>query len=131
MSLATFTSDLKDYLVAQGIGTFSTDLFVGAAPPDARDCVVVMPYGGRESDNIHGSAFPRVQITARAATFQAAETKAFAVYAALNEREAFDLKAGGTHVTWCQALQPPFPMGQDANQKFRHTANYEFTIRAT
>lgn len=128
MSAATFTTDLKDKLVAAGVGTFGTDLFIGQMPPGVEGTLLT-PYGGRGSDNIHGSAFPRVQVLHRYASYAAAETKAYAVYGLINEQEAYAM--GGTFVVRSDALQTPFSLGQDDRQKWRLACNYEFTIRST
>jgi len=38
---------IKDYLVAQGVGTFGTDLFIGQLPEDTRPVgIVIVPTGG-------------------------------------------------------------------------------------
>lgn len=38
---------VKDYLVAQGVGTFGTDLFIGQLPEDVKPLgIVIVPTGG-------------------------------------------------------------------------------------
>lgn len=129
MSVSTFTTDLRADLAAADLGlVVGTNLFRSQMPPDAEG-VLITPYGGRESDNIHRSAFPRVQILCRYATYAAAEAMAYSIYSRLNERENYTM--GTTVVTRSDALQPPFSLGQDDRQRARVACNYEFIIRST
>lgn len=137
MSLATFIDDLAADMQARGLGTVGTNLFIGQIPEKNADgtpllnALLLIPYGGAPSDNIHAAAHPRVQVTARNTSYAAASTKIHAVYAAYNEREGFDVGTSTTtHVVDCMAQQTPFSLGQDERQAWRLVCNFQFTIQA-
>lgn len=82
--------DLASKLQTDGVGTIGTDLFKSSAsaPPQGTS-VVIVETGGTSPDNTHNAVTapayrnPGFQITARAATYTIAQTKALAAYTSL------------------------------------------------
>lgn len=73
--------DIKDILVADGIGTFGTDLFVSLEPSSPDACVTVFDSGGFDSEANYVYDRPTVMVRIRGDVFgyQAAWTKAESV----------------------------------------------------
>lgn len=123
MSLAL---DIITYLAQQGHGTYGTDLFRGGLPADPTAAVAVIPTVGLADDYIQESSDPayqnpRFQVLVRAATYDAAEVKAEAVYAAL--ARVTNTTLSGTRYLSLRPLQQPFLLRRDENRNVEFTFN--------
>lgn len=122
--------DIRTRLVAAGVGVAGTTLFIGRGLPDTPDaCVALQQYAGDAPIDTLGQAVgtaaiqrPRVQVTARALTVSAAETKAKACFAALHNYQG---TLNGTRYLRIQALQDVFLMRLDKNNRVVYGANFE------
>ncbi len=112
------------------MGTVGTDLFKGWMPATPDACVVVLETGGTSPDPGFGSSTvrterPTVQVIARGAPddYTGPRTKAQDAWDALEAVEAPQQLSGTTY--WSvQALQNPFPMDRDDNDRFLFSANF-------
>jgi hypothetical protein len=111
--------EIGAYLVAQGIGTLGTDLFLGEIPPKAPDAAVgLIETGGRAPEHTFGSAVgapawesPSLQVLARAKTYVAARNKAHDIYKKLDGLSNTTLS--GVFYLSVFAIQSPFALGRD------------------
>jgi len=129
-------SDITTYLVAQGLG-----LTVGSTgnllnvpfsdvSPQAVACVI--QYGGLPAIRAFGASIGspvcevhRFQVLVRdvANNFATAQTLAEDIHDKLDHLGESTLS--GTRYLNVVALSPPFPIGQDANDRYEFSCNYE------
>ena len=125
--MADMLDELGDYLEAQGVGTLAEDLFIGAYPDKPDSMVAVMEYQGDAPSLTHsapGVSYERrrIQIMARGLTRGAAMVLATGADVALQAVRNMDL--GGTRYLGIYPLQSPFPLGRDANERYKVVCNY-------
>jgi hypothetical protein len=120
--------DLRDYL-ASGLSTSDT-VTAGrlAAFPDRQ--IGVIESGGLPSTHTMASGpglavmeWPRVQILSRAATYQAAVQIAQNVHGLLDGLR--ERTINGTRYHWSEAVQQPFMLEEDANNRVVIACNYQ------
>lgn len=121
-------NDLVTQLQAEGVGTFNADIFASskAVPPVLASgfaTIVIIDTGGTDPEKTHNSVIlpaylrPSAQLTARADSYEAADAKARAAYAALVKvRNQF---IGATWYKWINPLQEPFDGGVDDRGQIR------------
>jgi hypothetical protein len=110
--------------VAQGVGTYSSDIFIGSKasiPPNASDPVGDGPYlslvetggtGSMRSHNGTAIARPTLQILSRARTMQAAKTKIKAAFDALGgDKGLHNVTLSGTFYQSVTPRQQPTDLG--------------------
>ena len=124
--------DLSTYLAAQGIGTEGTDLFIGAMPDSPDACVAIYQYSGLTPIKAMGIAAggyvferPRVNVRVRSTTFVAGQAKA---------QDVFDKLGGYSNdgvpgIVFVDALQSPFQLGPDENNRQLFGCNFEVVKR--
>ena len=125
-----FAVDIGTILQTASVGTLGVSLFVGRGLPDAPDdAVAVIQYGGappvlKMTTTVGATHMerPRFQIVARSLDYAAAETKARNAWNALH---GYAGTVNGTIYGYIQALQSPFYMGLDSNNRCRVAFNVE------
>ena len=125
--------DLGDYLSSQGIGTTGSSIFANRFPVNAPDnAICLIETGGMASDHAMATGpglavmeRPRVQVTARSCAFcdQQARTIAHNAFMALDGVRTRTIN--GTTYYWITAVQPPFPMPMDKNNRPHFTFNVQ------
>lgn len=119
--------EIGDYLSSQGVGTVGTTLFLGQMPDTPDAAVAVLEYGGVEPVRTMSSSpayeRPRIQITARAATYPVARSKAQQAWNALDGIGNRNLGSPGVRYVFIEALQSPFSIGSDQNGRARSAFN--------
>lgn len=105
--------DLGSYLVARGVGTLGSDLFLGSLPEtDDTAVLALVESPGEPSDGTFANQVvehPRFQVVGRARDYESARNKIQLAYRALDG-------AGdetGVPAYYIEALQPPFRLGED------------------
>lgn len=126
----SFLSNLAAHLASHGIGTVGTDIFMGEAPPEQLNAVLLVSTGGPPSDRARGILSPTVQVTARNLSYAAAEAKIDQVFVLLNELPE-QVNMGSSHVVYCKAMQLPFCLGKDEREAWRHVCNFRFSVSRT
>lgn len=110
--------DLKSYLVAQGIATGIIQL--GEFQPTPDTVLALRETGGFPLEHtMAGAAImeePTVQVVARAMNYQPAETLIRQVYRLLDGLRNKTINSVLYH--WVVALQPPFYLDRDDNQRY-------------
>ena len=126
--------DLASHLQTQGIGTVGSTLFKGVLPDTPDACVAVLespamlgPVRTRKGSlGVPVTERPRVQVLARATSYQAARNKAVDALAALDWLGPVTLNSVAYQQV--EALQrPPFPYAVDANGRQVFAFNVEVT----
>ena len=118
--------DLGDYLTSQGVGTVGTSIFLGDLPPQAvqDDVLTLIETGGMATlqtmSTGPGTASverPRVQVIARSCQFcrQQARNTANQAFLALDGFRSRTIN--GTLYHWMQAVQSPFYLQTDENNR--------------
>lgn len=129
----TMMSELGTYLAANGGGVVvGTDLFYGTMPTSPAVCASFVEYEGRGYVRRQGGArceMARMQLLYRAESYEAAvaaiRTMAFVLDNVVN------LTLSGTFYQRVEALQPPFFLERDANDRFVFAVNFEITREST
>lgn len=123
--------DLATFLQTKGVGVVGTTVFKGFLPDAPDACVALVDSPGLPVVRTMASTGaagilerPRVQVTARATTPQAARDKAMDALTALDWTQRVTL--GTTRYYLIEALQrPPFLIQRDENDRFV----YGFTVQ--
>ena len=123
--------DISDYLTSQGGSGIGT-IYKGFMPDAPDEVVAIYETGGLPPERAMTSAVgqvvverPRVQVVARAQAYdyQIARTRVHNAYVLL---EGFVERAiNGTTYKWAAAVQSPFPMGRDANERVMVACNFD------
>jgi hypothetical protein len=121
--------DIKDFLVAAGVGTFGTDLFVSEEPQDPDAVVTVYDTGGFDSEASYEYERPTVQVRIRGAKggYIAAANKAIAIKAELHGKYSETINNARYIGIWMQG--DILPLGDD--EKGRPVLTVNFRIHRT
>jgi hypothetical protein len=128
--------ELALYLQTQGLGTVGTTIFKGTLPDQPDACTAVFEYAGLPSEKTFsptpGAAVeekPRVQIVCRGIKqdYQTPRTQADAIWKALDGLG--NVTMSGTGYLWIEALQSPFLMRRDENERVYIAVNYQVMKR--
>lgn len=122
--------DVADILSTGGLGTVGTDIWKGANFGVADPSIAVLQVGGVAS--IHsmqsgpGMAVveqPRVQIVVRSLSEETALRKAQAAFKLLDGFR--ERTVNGVRYLWASAVQPPFSLERDENNRAHVTFNVD------
>jgi len=109
--------DLGAALQTAAVGTLGTDLFLGELPETTvAPVLAVIEYPGEPGERTFGGPVTetsRVQLMGRGLSYTDARAKVESAYDALDGLGA----ASGTPALWIEALQPPFRVGTDDQQR--------------
>jgi transglutaminase-like putative cysteine protease len=114
--------ELRGYLVANGV----SPVFMVKMPDTPDDAVCLYEYAGIPPEFAHdGQQWEnlRVQAVARDASYTSARDKAQSVYDVLNG--TVNTTIDSSRYLKILALQSPFPMGADENDRPRIVVNFE------
>lgn len=125
-----FLDEVVAFLAAEGLGTVGTDLFKAKMPATPDACGCVYESGGFSPDMALGSLTPRsenpsIQVLFRGAPddYTGPRVKAQTAFASLIGISV-DQVLSGTMYWMVTALQQPFPLGQDDNDRWKIVCNY-------
>jgi hypothetical protein len=120
---------LSTYLDSEDVGTEGTDLFTTEMPDHPDACVALFETGGRDPDPGFGASAvrierPAVQILARGAPddYNGPRAKAQAAWDAMLKIEGEALS--GVQYWLVQALQSPFHVTTDENDRLLFSSNF-------
>ena len=123
--------DVATYLDAQlSTLTVGSNLFVGRMPESPDTCVTLFEYGGASPTDTLGGGLPvmenpRIQVMTRGATYAATETMARSVWTVLEAIQNSTLS--GTRYQRMSAIQGPFPLERDTQDRIVFVQNYVVT----
>ena len=128
--MATPAEDLLVFLQAEALGTIGTDLFRDHLPDTPDACTVVFSTSGGPSELRFGSENikwerPHCAVWRREARYEKdlARTNAFAAYKAIAKIVAENVN--GTFYHFAHALQAPFFLKDDSNERPIFAVNFE------
>lgn len=118
--------DLSDFLTSGGI---STTKYKGFLPPTPDEALLLVATGGFSAVHafsaVAGAAVeerPTVQITRRSPVPARAAIEMNVIYRMLDGMG--DRSINGTRYFWVEAMQPPFPLGEDDSQRSLVVCNF-------
>lgn len=129
----TLLEDIATYLAANSTLVIGTDLFAGQIPADAPDGVTCVyeypgapPIDGMGSSTAPQVALPRIQVVGRGkgtSDYNDARGRVRTAYSILHG--VTELVLSGTRYLRIMALQEPFPLSRDDNQRVLFACNFE------
>jgi len=124
--MATLLDELKDYLVAQGVGTFGTNLFIGYEPDTPKDVVSLFPIGSQQAPSaVGGKEYPLIQVRVRSETYPSGYNKARQIFTLLHQETNLLATLRGR----CYALSSePLFLGHGDNGEFLFSQNYTWYL---
>lgn len=126
-----FLDEIKDRLVAQGVGTFGSNIILGSKGviPDGDGPILsILETGGTAPLRVHNEAGahvqrPSAQILVRGKNYSATRTMAKNAYVALDG--VFNATLSGTFYQHILAMQEPTDIGLDAKGRVMISFNVE------
>lgn len=113
-------------LAAQSVGTVGTNIFLGQMPDTPDTCIAIMVYPGRSPILTLGHGVqaerPRFQILSRSSTFTTAQNN---IHKAFNALHFGQLTISSVRYLSCDAVQSPFELRRDENQRIVWACNFE------
>jgi len=125
-------SELAEHLEDQAIGTVGTDIFYSKMPADVDNCIGVLHTGGSGASMAGPKRNLTFQIVVRNTNIDTAKAKANSIRQLLHADDStnqtdYDLPSGSRVLTGF-AIQEPYNLGQDENNRYEVVANYQLTI---
>jgi hypothetical protein len=125
--------DIIDVIETAALATFGTDLFSGGLPPTPSECCALVEYGGMDPlrtqnegavpSSAQGAEQPRFQLLVRAADYEAGRNLIQSIWNVLDAIVNRDVN--GTFYQRVAALQSPFMLERDANDRWIFIANFQ------
>lgn len=124
--------DLVLWLENDGVATRAINLFYGYMPTDPDLCVTLYEYGGGRNEPYMGGKtinleFPSVHAEVRGARDDYDTPRLLIQQVVTSFAKIGDTIIGTTKYGAVQAMQPPFPLADDAN--FRHVFAVNFSVQ--
>lgn len=116
------TEDIAIYLASRGLGVRGSTIFRGYLPPQPAECLGIFAIGGAAADLTGNIDNPSIQVLVRAATYDAAESKAYDVFNTLHALT--ETVINGTRYLLIEALQDPISLGQDEGGNYLFSLNF-------
>jgi len=110
--------DIGGYLEQNGIGVLGTDIFLGQLPPSPDNVVVLYPTGGFAQDLPLPDVKMTAQVLVRDKSYQAGYERIWRIFNLLDGGERRFLQAPSGRKMVAQAMQPPFFLQRDENNRF-------------
>ena len=134
MLLPEIAQEIEDNALA----TRGTDLFLGVLPPNPSSCCALVEYTGEEplrtqnegaaGLSAQGSIRPRVQLLCRASAYETGRSLIEQIWRALDVITNQELS--GTFYQSVRAMQSPFLLDRDENDRYIFAANFAITKHA-
>ena len=128
--MAIYSSNIADYLQAQGVGTVATDIFIGYMADTPNSCIAIIESGGTEPDPYLPLQEPTFQVLIRNTDFEAGQAKLLAVRNALHQLTATTLVVGGYYFYYILAISEGGHIGRDESQRDMFSINFRVKLRA-
>lgn len=122
--------DVATYLAANAIGTKGSTIFVGNAPANKNDFVLITDTGGSKPEQDYPVNHPSVQVAVygSANSYTASLALLQSIFVLLNRKQ--NLTIGSKDVMFVQAVTSPQVVGLDPdNNRWLMTCNFTFKTR--
>lgn len=119
-------NDIGTYLQTAGVGTLTTNLFLGMLPATPDNCVAVFEYAGLQPDLAHDGAEvekPGLQVWVRNTSYATGRANCDLVIRALHPTA--NKTIGASFYQLIRVIQSPIPLGQDCNDRHEWSINFE------
>jgi len=128
--MSILIEQVLDYLAGQGIGTKATDMFLNELPDTPNNATAVIDSSGGVVDNEVPVRNKRVQILVRNTDYETGHNLAESIFQLLHQqKDTFTFGAGSVDVMTIFAIDEPYPIGQDDNNRHIFSTNYAITYR--
>lgn len=132
--MAWLAEEIIRHLHSAGVGNIASNLFAGRLPDAPDSALAVIPYGGREPMRAFrggaGQAVaerPRFQVLTRSSSLSAALSASYGAMNALDGLGHSSISA--VTYLWIEALESPFVLDRDENERVIIACNYEAVKR--
>lgn len=117
-------TDLKNFIN----GLFPYTYTVGFMPPEPPDCaMIIFTPGGPPNPDLIGLSEKTFQILVRGADYSKAEDAINQMYTVLHGKD--HVVIGNRYVYSIRAIQDPFPIGYDENDRALFNVNFRMETR--
>ena len=126
----TAESDIAARLASAGFGTLGTDLFINTLPATPDNCISVSGYAGSPPERTHdtsGNARPGIQVRVRNTSAATGRTVIENIFNYLDGSGNVSLSS--VFFLSIDAVQSPFPMGKDENNRTEYSVNFSTIVR--
>jgi len=125
IDLAELIRDVANYLINNSLATsIGTDIFLDNKP-DLDNIICVFEYAGLPTTTGVSALDRRIQILVRNKSYSVARSKAWAIFNLLDiEDKGEGIQLTQTRVSIINALQNPFKLETDANERSVFICNY-------
>jgi len=130
-------ADLGTFIADAGHGVEGSDLFLGTMPSDPSECCALIEYSGepplrtQNEGSAHSSAQggerPRVQLLCRSAEYETGRSLVQAITETLDAVRNETIE--GTWYTRIAAIQSPFLVERDENDRYVFACNFQIVKR--
>lgn len=128
-----FIYEIKDFLVAQGVGVYNTNIFIGSKaliPTGAGPYLTLADTGGSGSSRTHNNTAterPSLQLSARATAAPAARAMLVAAYAALGGANGLHnvILNGVSYLSITARQSNPVDIGSDDAGRAMFSLNFD------
>lgn len=105
--------NIADYLEDNGVGTVTTDIFVGYMPDSPNSCIAVLDTGGSTPDAYLPTKSPTFQVLVRALNYNAGKSTLDSIKALLHRKTNLNLVSGGDYCYYILAMSDGGHIGRD------------------
>ena len=126
--MITLTKAIVEYLEANGVGVFGTDIFIGTRPSFPIDCLTLYDTGGFAPQK-DTTSDPTIQAIVRNESYLTGLIKLHEVHDLLKEKYSFWLKEDEIWVIKMEAQGEPGQIGRDDNGNYLFSANYHLWLK--
>lgn len=115
--------DLGDILQRENVGNLGTDVFLGAKREDVDNLAVIIPTGGYAQNSKIKDIKPTFQIYVRDVIFINGYTKINNIFNILDLGDSRLIISPSGRKILSKAMQPPFYIGKDENNRHEFVFN--------
>lgn len=125
--------DIVSVIETAALASFGVDLFSGGLPPNPSECCALVEYGGMPPmrtqnegaipSSAQGAEMPRFQLIVRSSDYEAGRTFIQSLWDLLDAIVNRDVN--GTFYQRVAALQSPFMLERDDNDRWIFVANFQ------
>lgn len=109
--------DIAEYLQANGVGSIGTNIFLGTRPDSPDNVVCLFPTGGFAQNLALDDVRMTVQVLVRDKSYPTCYNRIWQVFNLLDKTQNRLITAPSGRKMVVRAMQPPFLLERDANNR--------------
>lgn len=123
------TNEIAQFLHDNGFGVFDSvgvngTIFIEYSPESPDDCITIYKNSGQSPTPNNVFKTPAIQLIVRGVNVTETEMLAEKITDSLNGYNSKPLIPGGKRIYNVQALQSPYNLGKDKNNRYEFTVNF-------